>query len=219
MLTNGHLGIWHAAAVTVVLCCMAEVGAEETQTARKPLFDGESFAGWEGDLDNTWRIEAGAIVAGSLDARVPRNEFLTTSESFENFELRLKFRIIESKVNDQNINAGVQFRTRRIPDHHEVIGYQADIGPGYDGSLYDESRRRLTLAAPDAATLAKAHAAANDDGWQTYRIRAKAPVFSSGSTACRPSTTRSRMTRSPATARSRCRSTVGCRARSLTRTS
>ena len=41
-------------------------------------------------------------------------------------------------------NSGVQFRSVRIP-HHEMSGYQADIGEGYWGSLYDESRRNKVL--------------------------------------------------------------------------
>jgi hypothetical protein len=44
-----------------------------------PLFDGKSFAGWEGDTAKTWRIEDGAITAGSLDVTVPRNENLWTN--------------------------------------------------------------------------------------------------------------------------------------------
>lgn len=133
------------------------------------LFDGESFAGWEGDTTNTWRIEDGAIMAGSLERAAPRNEFLATTKEFENFDLRLKFRI----TGNHRVNAGVQFRTRRIPNHHEVSGYQADIGPGVDGHLYDESRRRRMLATPGRETLEKAQAAAGYAGWQTYRIRAE----------------------------------------------
>jgi hypothetical protein len=133
------------------------------------LFDGESFDGWEGDTERTWRIEDGTITAGSLEEAAPRNEFLSTTEEYEDFELRLKFRI----NGDHNVNAGVQFRTRRIPGHHEVIGYQADIGEGVDGHLYDESRRRRMLASPESDTLAEARAAVPEDGWQTYRIRAE----------------------------------------------
>lgn len=133
------------------------------------LFDGKTTKGWEGDTKNTWRIEDGMIVAGSADKQVPRNEFLSTTKRFENFDLRLKFKI----TGDKHVNAGVQFRTERIPDHHEVIGYQADIGPGYYGALYDESRRRKILAKPDKETTAKALAAVGEDGWHRYRIRAK----------------------------------------------
>ncbi|HEY7339108.1 MAG TPA: family 16 glycoside hydrolase, partial [Bryobacteraceae bacterium] len=41
----------------------------------KSLFDGKTLDGWEGDIKNTWRIEDGAIVGGSLDRVVPHNEF------------------------------------------------------------------------------------------------------------------------------------------------
>jgi hypothetical protein len=133
------------------------------------LFDGESFAGWEGDTDKTWRIEHGAITAGSLVEEAARNEFLATTREYENFDLRLKFRII----GDKNVNAGVQLRTSRIPNHHDVCGYQADIGPGLEGHLYDECRRRCMLASPDGETLEKAQRAVGPDGWQTYRIRAE----------------------------------------------
>jgi hypothetical protein len=30
------------------------------------LFDGKTFAGWEGDTEKTWRIEEGCIVGGTL---------------------------------------------------------------------------------------------------------------------------------------------------------
>ena len=135
----------------------------------QPIFDGESFAGWEGDTDKTWRIEDGTITVGSHDVPAPHNDFLATTKEFKNFELRLKFKV----TGDQDVNAGVQFRTKRIPNHYEVSGFQADISPEYDGHLYDESRRRKFLAQPNDATMKKAQAAVADDGWTTYRIRAQ----------------------------------------------
>jgi len=159
----------------------ARQSAREVQGREKPgdweavngktevLFDGKSFAGWEGDIAKTWRIENGALTAGSLQERAPRNEFLATTHKYENFDLRLKFKI----TGRRSVNAGVQFRTERIPNHHEVRGYQADIGPGVDGHLYDESRRNRMLATPDAATLKQAREAVGEDGWNSYRIRAQ----------------------------------------------
>lgn len=141
------------------------------ETKPIPLFDGKTFAGWEGDVEKTWRIEDGAFVAGSHEAEAPRNEFLTTKQRFGDFELRLKFRT----VGDHHVNGGVQFRTKRIENHHEVIGYQADIGPGYDGHLYDESRRRRMLAVPKPDVVRQALAAVPKDGWHRYRIRADGP--------------------------------------------
>lgn len=128
------------------------------------LFDGKTFSGWEGPMES-FRIENGSIVAGTLEADIPKNQFLSTKREFGDFELRLKFRMIGEKV-----NAGVQFRTKRIPDHHEVIGYQADMGGKYWGALYDESRRRTVLAGPDLEEVMKV---VNDQDWNEYVIRAE----------------------------------------------
>lgn len=131
------------------------------------LFDGTSFAGWNGDTVKTWRIENGEIVAGSPDRAAPRNEFLATDKEFENFELTLEYRMDCT----DGCNAGVQFRSQRVPNHHEVSGYQADIAPGITGGLYDESRRRRMLDTPPKELQAKALALAMD-GWNQYTIRA-----------------------------------------------
>ena len=130
------------------------------------LFDGESFAGWEGPLDS-FRIEGGAIVAGTLDDRIEKNQFLSTKATYRDFELRLTFKMI-----GESPNAGVQFRTKRIPDHHEVIGYQADMGGKYWGALYDEARRRRVLQGPDLETVM---AKVNLNDWNEYVIRAEGP--------------------------------------------
>ena len=139
----------------------------------KPLFDGKTFAGWEGDTKNTWRIEGriedGAIVGGSLETTVPRNEFLCTTATYGDFELKVKFKLLGDR---KQANAGVQFRTKRIPKHHEVSGYQADVGQHYWGALYDESRRNRILAQPDAKLLAKV---VRHDDWNEYTIRCEGP--------------------------------------------
>ena len=131
-----------------------------------PLFDGKTFYGWEGKLD-VFRIEDGAIVGGSLKKPIPNNEFLCTEKQFGDFELRLKAKLV-GKGN----NAGIQFRSQRIPNHHEVIGYQCDMGFAGErniwGALYDESRRRKMLAEGDQEKLAKA---LKKDDWNEFVIR------------------------------------------------
>lgn len=128
------------------------------------LFDGQTLAGWEGDVEKTFRVQDGAIVAGSLDAKIPRNEFLCTTKEYGDFELRLKFKLI-----GKGANAGVQLRSRRIPNHHEVKGYQADLGDGWWGCLYDESRRNRVLARPQNQTALDK--VLKRDDWNDYRIR------------------------------------------------
>lgn len=133
------------------------------------IFDGRSLAGWEGDAA-TWRVVDGCIAAGSLEHNQPRNEFLTWREELANFDLTLRWKVEGTKG---FVNGGVQLRSRRVPFHHEMVGYQADLGAGYDGGLYDESRRNRFLAQPDAATKAKALKPTGE--WNTYRIRAEGP--------------------------------------------
>lgn len=134
------------------------------------LFDGKTFAGWEGNLE-MFRIEDGAIVGGTLKEKIPHNEFLCTTKEYGDFELRLKFKVL-----GDGVNAGIQFRTKRIPNHHEVSGYQADIGgskeKNYWGSLYDESRRKKILAQADLETVNKI---IRPNDWNDYVIRAQGP--------------------------------------------
>jgi len=144
----------------------------QAQAPQKPvaLFDGRSFAGWEGDIKGTWRVQDGAIVGGSQTAQVPRNEFLTTTRSFGDFVLRVRFRLVGT---EGFINGGVQFRSRRLEKPaHEMSGYQADLGDEYWGSLYDESRRNKTLVAPDAKLIGEI---LKRGDWNDYEIRAEGP--------------------------------------------
>jgi hypothetical protein len=128
------------------------------------LFDGRTFAGWEGETNHTWRIVDGALLGGSLKTPVPRNEFLCTTRPYTNFVLRLKFKIL-----GDGANAGIQIRSRRIPGHHDMIGYQADLGdPEWWGCLYDESRRNKVLAKSD---MAKLGAVLKRGDWNEYTIR------------------------------------------------
>ena len=144
--------------------------ADDVETGFRPLFDGRSLAGWEGD-ENVFRVQDGAVVAGSLKHKIAHNDFLCTKEQFGDFELRL-----QAKLVGQGQNAGVQFRSQRVPDHFEVSGYQCDMGlmsgkPIW-GWLYDESRRKKFLAERDAEKLTKA---VKPDDWNDLVIRCEGP--------------------------------------------
>ncbi len=152
-----------AAFVGLFVCIFA--AAQEPDFAAiegKPLFDGKSFEGWEGNLE-IFRIEDGAIVGGWLDKPIPHNEFLCTKAEYGDFELTLRVKLVGATT-----NAGVQLRTKRIPDHHEVSGYQADLGGPFWGALYDESRRNKILASPSAELRDRI---VKKDDWNDYRIR------------------------------------------------
>ena len=146
--------------------------------APQPLFDGKTLAGWEGD-PKVWRVENGEIVGGSLQGN-PRNEFLTTRRSYYNFRLKLEYKLVGT---EGFVNSGVQFRSQRMTDPpNEMSGYQADIGAGHTGCLYDESRRKRFLARAgfgvgaygvkdevEIRTLEKV------GDWNTYEVRAEGP--------------------------------------------
>jgi len=150
----------------ICISAMAVTVAAEDEAGFVPLFDGKSLAGWEGEPE-MFRVEDGAIVAGTLKEKIKQNEFLCTEAEYGDFELRMKFKVV-----GKGANAGVQFRSQRIPNHHEVRGYQADLGVGWWGSLYDESRRNRLLVAADKDLIAEI---LRPDDWNDYTIRAQGP--------------------------------------------
>ena len=132
------------------------------------MFDGKSLKGWEGNED-FFRVEQKAIVAGTLKKKIPNNEFLCTKQEYSDFEL-----ILEVKLRGEGNNAGIQFRSKRIPNDHEVSGYQCDVGAAFNrpvwGALYDESRRRKMLAEGPAEEL---EGWVKENDWNELRILVK----------------------------------------------
>ena len=147
----------------------ASLAAVAASAAPVSLFDGQTFAGWEGETNKVWRIRDGTIVGGSLEGN-PRNEFLATRKSYKNFHLRLEYKLVGTQG---FVNGGVQFRSQRIPNPpNEMSGFQADIGAGYSGCLYDESRRRKMLVQADTNFVASIEKVGD---WNTYEIVATGP--------------------------------------------
>ena len=152
-----------------------------TRLRRQPV-RGASLAGWEGDT-NVWRVRDGVIIGGSMNGN-PQNEFLATLRSYTNFVLRLEYKLVGT---EGFVNSGVQFRSVRLSHPpNEMKGYQADIGAGHSGCLYDESRREKFLARASDDTIS---------GWKrratgtATNCAAKAGTSKSGSTASKPSIT------------------------------
>ena len=130
-----------------------------------PLFDGKTLEGWEGDKEKVWRVVDGAIIGGSMQGN-PRNEFLTSAKSYANFVLKLDYKIVGT---EGFVNGGIQIRSRRISKPpNEMKGYQADIGAGMSGSLYDESRRNKMLVKADPELIKKTE---KPGEWNSYEIR------------------------------------------------
>ncbi len=140
----------------------------QSHTDTIQLFDGKTFNGWVGDTVQTWRIQDGALVGGSLNETVPHNEFLSTTGSYSDFVLRVKFKLLGE---EGFVNSGVQFHSQRISDPpHEMTGYQADLGDGFWASLYDESRRDKVLVMAATALVA---GLLNRNEWNDYEVHAE----------------------------------------------
>src|SRR5436190_12754838 len=135
----------------------------------KPLFDGKTLAGWEGDA-KLWRVEDGLITGGSLTETVKQNEFLATTRDYTNFIVRLQIKLTGT---DGFINSGFQIRSQRVPNNSEMAGYQCDFGePNWYGAIYDESRRNRVMAASDMKAL---DPVIKRQDWNEYVIRAQGP--------------------------------------------
>jgi len=129
------------------------------------LFDGKTLTGWEvhkGD-ETFWRVEDGVITGGSLEEKVPRNLFLVSAKSYENFDLTYKLRLVKGEGFQ---NSGMQIRSVRFKDH-SMRGYQVDGGIGYWGDLYDEHRRAKLSGPLDPEAL---NAVVKDWDWNEYRV-------------------------------------------------
>jgi hypothetical protein len=126
----------------------------------RPLFDGETLDGWEGDSE-LWSVEDGMIAGSTEEKKLEHNSFLHTKEKYDNFVLRLKFKL-------RNGNSGVQFRSKAYDDH-VVKGYQGDIADErYMGILYEEGGRGI-LADVDPE---KVMPHLNEGEWNDYVITA-----------------------------------------------
>ena len=107
----------------------------------KPIFDGKTLNGWDGDK-KFWRIEDGAITGQTTKENPTKgNTFLVwRGGEIDDFELKLKYKI-------PNGNSGIQYRAYQAPGHgpHVIAGYQADFESGdrYSGILYSEKERGI----------------------------------------------------------------------------
>lgn len=131
------------------------------------LFDGVSLDGWEvvnPDYRSMWYVKDSAIHCGDGKYKIPGNTYLYTAEEYENFEFRCLFKITGDPTTGM-INSGIQYRS--FVENGRMIGYQADIGDGYWGDIYDEHRRGK-LVGGDLSVLSRV---LNKDGWNSYIIR------------------------------------------------
>ncbi|MCL6503498.1 MAG: DUF1080 domain-containing protein, partial [Pirellulales bacterium] len=121
------------------------------------LFNGRDLEGWEGNFE-LWSVEGGEIVGRT--SGLDHNEFLVSRLLVGDFELTLEVLLVDNQG-----NSGIQFRSEALPGG-EVRGYQADIGAGWWGKLYEEHGRGLLWQNSGEPYVQPAQ-------WNRYRIRAE----------------------------------------------
>ena len=118
------------------------------------FFNGKDLSGWEGNT-NLWTVQDGEIVGKSSGLK--NNEFLKSALLLGDFRLVLSVKLTPNKE-----NSGIQFRSEVEPSG-SVKGYQADVGAGWWGKLYEEHGRALLWD-----KSGEAHVKTED--WNTYEI-------------------------------------------------
>jgi putative membrane-bound dehydrogenase-like protein len=116
------------------LASSAQTPLLATAETAKSIFNGRDLTGWTGNAD-LWSVDGGELVGRSRG--LDRNEFLVSDLLAGDFKLTFKVKLVDDRG-----NSGVQFRSVALDDG-EVQGYQADIGPGWWGRLYEERGRGL----------------------------------------------------------------------------
>ncbi len=133
------------------------------------LFDGSTLNGWKTvkkENGKYWSVVDGVITGGDGVTNIPTNTYLRTTDTYEDFEFRCLFRLTGDHSKGL-INSGIQYRS--LIEDGKIIGYQADIGKGYWGDIYDEHRRGK-LVGGDLGTLKHL---LKEDGWNSYIVRCK----------------------------------------------
>ena len=161
--------------------------------AWQSLFNGHNLDGWQikcvanDKNQNFWSVDNGQIVCNSLQSTTHNYVWLQSEQEYDNFELRLKFRV--SRQNKGN--SGVQIRSRydaAAEVEAGVAGWldgpQIDIDPNNpwrNGLIYDETRntrRWINPSLPDWKISKELHAPKNvrfyyedeETGWNDMTI-------------------------------------------------
>jgi hypothetical protein len=115
------------------------------------LFDGKTFAGWQGDTAY-WRIDSGTFIGEEHpDKELKANTFLIWRAGTPgDFELKAEYRISAGG------NSGIQYRSEEVKDIPLALkGYQADIDGAnqYTGQNYEERGRGFLAMRGQKVTL------------------------------------------------------------------
>ena len=120
------------------------------------FFNGKNLSYWRGN-DKLWSVEDNEIVGKTTG--LSKNEFLISDFSAGDFHLKLEVKLAANAG-----NSGIQFRSQQTAEG--MLGYQADIGPGWWGKLYEEEGRALLWDKSGESHVKKGE-------WNLYEVRAQ----------------------------------------------
>lgn len=140
------------------LASPGQVAVQGTAETLNRFFNGQNLEGWRSTRDedqSLWSVENGEIIGRSPGLK--HNAFLVSELALDDFRFACDVKLV-----DNSGNSGIQFRSQPLADG-EMRGYQADIGQGWWGKLYEESARGL-LVNNDAENLIQ------PGEWNRYEI-------------------------------------------------
>lgn len=145
--------------------CWNSLSAEEAQAGWRLLFDGESLDQWrsyqEDKVDSGWAIENGCL------ARVGWAGDLITREQFDDFELKLEWRISDSG------NSGIFIRGDESGDSIHHTGYEMQI---LDNAGHYDAKDPSHRAGAFYDMIAPDHDTSKPVGyWNRVHIKANGP--------------------------------------------
>lgn len=152
-------------ALFLVVCLSAPILRAADEPGFRPLFDGKTLNGWEGD-PRLWKVENGEIVGSTDNVKIEKNTFLIYKDAeFSDFILRVEVKL-------RNHNSGIQFRSEALPEY-VVRGYQADMAENnWWGGVYEEKGTRGVMV---NGWKDKAEKVVRNGDWNEVEIRCEGP--------------------------------------------
>jgi hypothetical protein len=105
-----------------------------TELTHRPLFDGDSFAGWipsTGEAAQCWQVEDGQLVCTG-----EKGPWLRTEETFGDFNLRLRYQVAEGG------NSGIYVRIPANGNHHHSD--EKEPPAGFEVQVLDDNAEKYT---------------------------------------------------------------------------
>jgi putative heme-binding domain-containing protein len=119
------------------------------------FFNRVDLTNWDA-TEGLWKVENGELV-GLTATGLRQNDWIKSQMEFGDFRL-----VCSVKLQPNTGNSGIQFRSAVLPTG-EVKGYQADVGAGWWGKLYEEHGRAILWDQ-------SGEAAVKEGDWNVYEI-------------------------------------------------